>query len=320
MQIHCADPVVVGRVSAGLAEEEMLLLVAVSLGHVPAFGTGLGGVGWIDSDHGLMVLQGFIGQLLLQIMVSPGDQDITVSDTDPLGGRADAGQVLQNEEGALGMVTDECLADAMVDIAYETVLSLTDSSQSPSGGWGLHLLQLLSQGLVVSALLLDSGAGEEGAFSFAVIGGGKKADAPVDAYDVRDIGGGDLIDLLGHGDMEEELAVLIDEPGCTEAATDIDAFGEEGNFDPSLQGANGKQSLIAGKGVVPVPDQIQLRLAKTRPDPAVLIGQDGLIPCYDRTQDRLGHLSPQAEALTDQMIQFPVERSEAKIMELEDIV
>ena len=64
-----------------------------------------------------MVLQGFIGQLLLQIMVSPGDQDITVSDTDPLGGRADAGQVLQNEEGALGMVTDECLADAMVDIA-----------------------------------------------------------------------------------------------------------------------------------------------------------------------------------------------------------
>ena len=132
MQIHCADPVVVGRVSAGLAEEEMLLLVAVSPGHVPAFGTGLGGIGRIDSNNGLMVLQGFIGQLLLQIMVGPGDQDITVSDTDPLGGRADAGQVLQNEKSALGVVTDECLADAMVDITYETVLSLTDGLQSPS--------------------------------------------------------------------------------------------------------------------------------------------------------------------------------------------
>ena len=145
MQIHCADPVVVGRVSAGLAEEEMLLLVAVSPGHVPAFGTGLGGVGRIDSDHGLMVLQGFIGQLLLQITVSPGDQDITVSDTDPLGGRADAGQVLQNEEGALGVVLSECLADAVIHITHETVFSLADGFEPPSGGWGLHLLELTAK-------------------------------------------------------------------------------------------------------------------------------------------------------------------------------
>ena len=126
MQIHGADPVVVGRVSAGLAAEEMPLLVAVSPGHVPAFGTGLGCVGRIDSDNGLTVLQGFICQLLFQIIVGPGDRDITVFDTDTFGGRAYAGQILQNEERAFGIVTDECLADAMVDIAYKTVLSLTD--------------------------------------------------------------------------------------------------------------------------------------------------------------------------------------------------
>jgi hypothetical protein len=79
--------------------------------------------------------------------------------------------------------------------------------------------------------------------------------------------------------------VLIDELCCTETAVGIDAFGEERYFDPSLQCADGKQSLVAAQRVVPVPDQIQPGLTKAWTDPSMLVGQDSIVSCNDRTQD-----------------------------------
>ena len=319
MQIHGADPVVIGCVSAVFAAEDMVLLVAVTAGHMPALRAGLGGVGRIDCDNGLTILKGLVDQLLLQVIIGPGDRDIPVPDTDTFGGRADAGQILQDEEGTLGVVLSECLADAVIHITHETVFSLADGFEPPSGGWGLHLLQLPAKGLVVGALLLDGRTGEEGAPAFAVISSYQEADPPVDTDDVRDIGGGDLVELLRHRDVEKEPAVLIYQLRGAETPVDIDALCEEGDLDPSLQGTYGEQGPVPVQRIVPVPDEIHLRLVEADPDPVVLTGQDSLVSGDDGAQDRLGHLGTQAETPADGAIELPVQGTEAQVMEEEDM-
>ena len=319
MQIHGADPVVVGCVSAGLAAEDVILLVAVSSGDVSALGTCLRGICRIDSDNGLTVLQSLVKQLPLKIIVGPGDRNVPVSEPNTFGGRADAGQIFQDEERALRMVMDECLTDAVIHIMHPTVFSLTDGLESSSGGGGLHPLQLTAQVLVVSTFLLDNGTGEKAAFPFAVVGCCQETDPAVDADDVRDIRGGDLIDLFCHRDMEKELAVLTDQLRRAEVTARIDTLCKEGDFDPSLQGVDGEQGLITDQRVISVPYEIKLCSFELRPDPLVLVRLDGLIPGHDRAQDRLGHLGAQAESLADGVIEFTLQRSDAQIVEQEDI-
>ena len=114
--------------------------------------------------------------------------------------------------------------------------------------------------------------------------------------------------------------MTTDQFRCPKAAVDVHALSMEGDLDPALQGVDREQGPVPVQGVVPVPDKIQLGTTELRFDPLVLIREDGLVPGYDRAQDRLGHLGAQAEALADQVIQFTVQRADAQVVELVDIV
>ena len=243
MQVHGCDPVVVGLVPAVFAAEDVVLPVAVAPGGVTAYGTPLGGIGRIDGDNGLPVLQGFVDQFLLKVRIGPGDGNVAILHPYPLGGCADVRQVFQDEERAFGVLFSKCLADAVIHITHPTVLSLTDGFEPPPGRGRPYPLQLAAERLEMRPLLLDGRAGEKGTASFIIIGDGKEPDPPVDADDVCDLGGGDHLDVSGHGDMEKEPAVFIDELRRAEAAVDVCTPGAEGHLDPSLQGVDGKEGI-----------------------------------------------------------------------------
>ena len=297
----------------------MLLLVTVGMQHMPALRAGLGCICRIDKDNGLMVFQSLVDKLLRQVIEGPGYGYVPVFHPYPFGDGADAGKILKNEECALGIVTDECLADAVIHITHPTVFSLSDGFQSPSGGRGLHLLELTAKIFVAGALLFHGSAGEERGLSPAVAGRGKEADPAVDADDVRDVGWRQHLDFLRHRDVEKEPAVLTDELRRAEAAVHIHAFGVERDFDPSLQGVDRKQGPSFVQGIVPVPDKIELGEIEARPDPFMLRGEDAFVPADDRPDDGLRHLRAQAELLPDHPVQVTVQGGDAQITEQEDV-
>ena len=150
----------------------------------------------------------------------------------------------------------------MVHITHPTVFSLPDSLQSSSGRWCSDLLQLSAQVLVVSASLLDCGSVKERRFPAAVIRSGKEAYPAVHADDIRYVIHTEDIDVFCHRDVKKELTVPADKSGSPEASVQADAFGEERDSDPSVNGVHRKERSVPGQGVIPVPDKIYLRFFK----------------------------------------------------------
>ena len=125
MQIHCSDAVIVGCISAAGASENVVSFIPVGFLGMSAFGTCLGGIGGIHLYYPLVVCCCLVDQFLLQIMVGPGYGEISVSFPDSFCCSSDPAEVFQYEKGAFGVLGNECLGDAVVDIVYVTVLSLT---------------------------------------------------------------------------------------------------------------------------------------------------------------------------------------------------
>ena len=65
-------------------------------------------------------------------------------------------------------------------------------------------------------------------------------------------------------------------------------FGKIRKFDAAFQGID--REAVLCKGVIPVPDKVILGLPERWPDPLILVLKDGLIPCDNCPEYRLGHL------------------------------
>ena len=122
--------------------------------------------------------------------------------------------------------------------------------------------------------LFDRCAGIEGSL-LPVIGGSEETDPTVDTDDIL---AGRRIrrirDINGHGYMEKELAMLYDKPGCAESSSiherPFHCIRTEGTPDPSAERVDTEEPFrlicIPDEGIIPVPDEAELRDLEGRPD------------------------------------------------------
>ena len=78
-------------------------LVTVLLFRVSADRTPLARIGGIRLHDALVTALRFVQELLLQVVVGPGDRHVTVLRSDALGGAADPRQILDHEQSAFGL-------------------------------------------------------------------------------------------------------------------------------------------------------------------------------------------------------------------------
>ena len=94
MQIHRADPVIIGSITTGLAGKHMRLFVSVQVVRMPTFRTGLAGVFRIDRDRFAAVQLGLILYFPAQIVERPAYLFIAILQCYTLGSRANPSKIL----------------------------------------------------------------------------------------------------------------------------------------------------------------------------------------------------------------------------------
>ena len=109
MQIHASNAVIVRRVAALFAPEQVETLVPVALFGVPADWASLTGVSGVYLDHHVTSPGCLVLELLAQIIESPADSHIALLGAYTLSDRPDASQIFQHKQGVYGVVFHECL-------------------------------------------------------------------------------------------------------------------------------------------------------------------------------------------------------------------
>ena len=109
MQIHASNAVIVRRVAALFAPEQVETLVPVALFGVPADWASLTGVSGVYLNHHAACPGCLVLELLAQIKESPADSHIALPGAYSLSCRSDTGQVLQHKQGVYMVVFHECL-------------------------------------------------------------------------------------------------------------------------------------------------------------------------------------------------------------------
>ena len=84
IQIHRSNAVIIGRITAGLAAEDMFLLVTVGLFRVTANRTGLTYITRVHVDYGTLVECSLVLQFLLKVVKRPGHGNVAVFTADLL--------------------------------------------------------------------------------------------------------------------------------------------------------------------------------------------------------------------------------------------
>ena len=295
LEVHRTDAVIIRGIAACGAFECVCLMVPAFPVHMAAYGAYLAGVGRVNQKHGASEPRGLVGELLLEVVISPAYLCVTVLHPYAFCGAPDARKVFQHKERTLGVIADECLRDTMVHIVHPTVFSLPDGTDPVSCGRCLTDLELAAQLLVMGAFLLDLCAGMEGGLP-AVVCGHKEAYAAVDA-DHPDVTGRfrNVRDLNGHRYVQEELAMLKDKLCGAELRAvrerPVHGLGMEGALDTSLQRVDAEEPFgligVPYKGVVPVPYKAELRGTERRFDVsmALLFAESfgvTLLVCTDR--------------------------------------
>ena len=161
-KVHCPDPVIVRTIPAFTAAEQMPLLLAVPLFRMSTDRAGLRRICRVNIDHMATETFSFVLQFLFQVIIRPADRYVSVFQKYALRRGADAGKVLQDEQRPLWVSADECLRQAVVDIAHPTVFSLPDGTDPSSGGGGLPGLEFPAELLIMRPFLFHNSPGCKG--------------------------------------------------------------------------------------------------------------------------------------------------------------
>lgn len=203
---------------------ERLLGGTVRLVDVPAFRAGPAGVPRVNCDYGDTGEQSLVGDEGAQLEERPASMSspLTTPNGYPV---ADALEVFEGDatSGAFGL-GHETLTDAVVLDRAKAGLLAREFLQVPLGRLGAGLLQGLAEGVVADANGFDLSAG----MSFAVGIDRDVADAEVNAKEALWVDGGTIRDV--DGDVEEELAIAVDEVGLSTSGVEFGAVvGADGD-------------------------------------------------------------------------------------------
>ena len=183
-----------------------------------------------------------------------------------------AGEILQDEHRPLWVSADECLRQAVVDIAHPTVFSLPDGTDAPSGGGGLPGLEFPAELLVMRPFLFHNSPGCKGS-PLSIKRCGEESDAPVNThYNCIRSQRNRVLHFGSHRDMQVELPVTADQfRGAKDNAIcecPFECIGAERDPDPSGKRIDAEEPAGTGPvphdGIIPVPDEAGLGFPELR--------------------------------------------------------
>ena len=236
-KVHCPDTVIVRTIPAFTAAEQMPLLLAVPLFRMSTDRAGLRRICRVNIDHMATETFSFVLQFLFQVIIRPADRYVSVFQKYALRRGADAGKVLQDEQRPLWVSADECLRQAVVDIAHPTVFSLPDGTDPSSGGGGLPGLEFPAELLIMRPFLFHNSPGCKGS-PLSIKRCGEESDAPVNNhYNCIRSQRNRVLHFGSHRDMQVELPVTADQfRGAKDNAIcecPFECIGAERDPDPS---------------------------------------------------------------------------------------
>ena len=109
MQIHASNAVIVGRITALFAPEQVKAFIPVAFFDMSTDGAPLTGVSGVYLNHHAACPGCLVLELLAQIKESPADSHIALLGAYTLSDRPDASQIFQHKQGVYGVVFHKCL-------------------------------------------------------------------------------------------------------------------------------------------------------------------------------------------------------------------
>ena len=280
--------------------------------------TPLTGVFRIHLDDLLAGKDGFVRQLLLQVVVRPANIDISVFRPYALGRSADARKVFKHEQRSCGIGIGECLGNAVIHITHPSVLSLADHLEAMTGRWCSSLLEFAPKYKELCMSCFNTASLDESRL-LSVICHDRLADAAVNANDfdglVRNV------DSLGYRDMQEATSLVVnDKFRCPETCLRIRKviLPEELESESDAKGIYGKHTLRIGP--VPPSHEVTLRSAETDTRPFMAVTTDCSVLGDDGLENGLRHLGFQLILRTQALIQGFIQRIDLLIACVKDII